>query len=121
MDVLTYVSFDPAKDIPSLEGKVILSTGANEGIGKQSALELSKHNSEEILNPQVVSPVQRYCQSKLANLLYAREAAKRLPQCLQFVSRDPGGIQTGLFMREPGDEQMRTLQTALVPKHCGTV
>lgn len=41
-------SFDPDRDIPSLEGKVILITGGNVGLGKQSALDLSKHLPSEL-------------------------------------------------------------------------
>lgn len=36
-------SFSPEKDIPSLEGKVILVTGGSDGLGKQSVLELARH------------------------------------------------------------------------------
>lgn len=42
------VSFDPATDIPSLEGRVILITGANSGLGKQASLELAKHQPRTI-------------------------------------------------------------------------
>lgn len=37
----------------------------------------------------------RYCQSKLANMLYARELAKRYPKILSF-SITPGVVETGL-------------------------
>lgn len=37
-----------AKDIPSLKGKVILVTGGNSGLGKQSILDLARHEPQEI-------------------------------------------------------------------------
>lgn len=38
------VHFDPAHDIPSLAGKVILITGGAGDLGKQVAIELARHN-----------------------------------------------------------------------------
>lgn len=37
-----------AQDIPSLKGKVILVTGGNSGLGKQSILDLARHEPQEI-------------------------------------------------------------------------
>jgi retinol dehydrogenase-12 len=241
------VEFDPARDIPNLAGKTILITGANTGLGRQTALELAKHHPAELwltardeakgqevvaavqkvlsghgtvnvlpldltsfasvqqaaetflfktprldilyLNagilgapagltkdgyeihigvnhlghalllhlliqrlletassqgapPRVVSvasigykycgdngialstlrdlnagltPMQRYTQSKLANVLYAQEVARHFPQ-FTTLSIDPGSVATELFSREPGDAQVKHLQENVAPK-----
>ncbi|POS77173.1 retinol dehydrogenase [Diaporthe helianthi] len=41
-------SFDPRKDIPDLSGKVVFVTGGNVGLGKETILQLSKHNPAHI-------------------------------------------------------------------------
>ncbi|CAO2653556.1 Nn.00g029670.m01.CDS01 [Neocucurbitaria sp. VM-36] len=54
-------AYNPATDIPSLAGKVILITGANTGIGKQTALDLARYG-----HPAQVWIAARNTQSGLA-------------------------------------------------------
>ncbi|KIW17382.1 hypothetical protein PV08_04576 [Exophiala spinifera] len=41
-------SFKPEKDLPSLSDKVILVTGGNAGLGKETVLQLARHNPHKI-------------------------------------------------------------------------
>src|SRR5262245_60500450 len=41
-------AFNPERDIPSLEGQVILVTGGNIGLGKQCILEYARHNPAQV-------------------------------------------------------------------------
>lgn len=42
------ISFKPETDIPPLNGKVILVTGGNIGLGKQCILEYARHRPAQI-------------------------------------------------------------------------
>jgi NAD(P)-dependent dehydrogenase (short-subunit alcohol dehydrogenase family) len=44
----TSIKFNPDTDIPALTGKVILVTGGTNGLGKESILQLAKHEPAEI-------------------------------------------------------------------------
>lgn len=70
---------------------------------------------ETLKSLEGATPVNRYIQSKAANMLYAQELAKHYPQWA-IASIDPGEVDTQLFTREPGDEQMLHIQTEIVPK-----
>lgn len=58
--------------------------------------------------------IVRYMQSKLANLLYAREASKHYTN-FTIVSVHPGEADTELFKREAGDEEVLKLLTDVAP------
>jgi NAD(P)-dependent dehydrogenase (short-subunit alcohol dehydrogenase family) len=48
MALCTHNPFNPSKDIPDLIGKVIIVTGGNSGLGKETILQLSSHNPSKI-------------------------------------------------------------------------
>lgn len=41
-------SFNPDKDIPSLEGKTIVVTGGNSGLGLESLIQMARHSPSKV-------------------------------------------------------------------------
>lgn len=58
--------------------------------------------------------MKRYMQSKLANILYARQFAQH-NQHFTTVVIHPGEVKTELYSREPGDDFVKYLQTEIAP------
>ena len=46
--MVAYLGFDPDRDIPDLSSKVIVVTGGNSGVGKESVLQFSKHKPAKL-------------------------------------------------------------------------
>ncbi|KAK0879775.1 hypothetical protein LTR87_006412 [Friedmanniomyces endolithicus] len=61
-------SFDPSEDIPTLAGKVILVTGGNAGLGKETILQLAKHEPKEIF---LAARTRSKVESAIADILKA--------------------------------------------------
>jgi retinol dehydrogenase-12 len=61
-----------------------------------------------------ISTVTKYSESKLANVIYAREFAKKYPQFLT-IGIDPGNVKTDLFEPRGGGMFMKFLQMIVVP------
>ncbi|KAL4795123.1 short-chain dehydrogenase/reductase [Aspergillus venezuelensis] len=93
------IPFNPEQHIPSLDGKTILVTGGNIGLGKQSVLEYAKHNPslvwlaarsrdkaeaaiEEIKAqlPQDIKANIKFLELDLASFNSIKEAARRVLQ-----------------------------------------
>lgn len=95
--------------LPGADVRVVILSSAGHRFGKQDLVFDSFKSKAENL-----SPVDKYCQSKLANLVYARALAKYVPQ-ITSVSVYPGDIQTGLFSSNGGSWMITFLRTVVVP------
>ncbi|KAJ5249045.1 hypothetical protein N7468_000496 [Penicillium chermesinum] len=78
------------------DGRIIILSSTAWGLHPSGGIQFGRlRTGQDFL---VGGPWQRYGQSKLANLLYARELAKKYPH-LTCVSVHPGIVETGLFDR----------------------
>ncbi|KAI4643392.1 uncharacterized protein J4E78_009861 [Alternaria triticimaculans] len=71
---------------------------------------------------QNLSGVNKYTQSKLANVVYARQYALHYTQ-INSVAIHPGDVLTEIFNKgaEGGDEQIKYLAREVAPKRCGSL
>lgn len=104
----------PALDKASGARVVHLTSAGFRHVGP-SGIEFSTLHSATSQTPLPL----RYAQSKLACLLYAREAAKHYT--FTNIAINPGEVKTELFSREAGDDMMKHLQENVVPKMAGPV
>jgi retinol dehydrogenase 12 len=64
------INFNPNTDIPSLEGKVVLVTGANAGLGRQAVLQFARNGASQVWlcarNLEKARVAQREIQAELS-------------------------------------------------------
>lgn len=80
--------FNPDKDIPSLAGKIILVTGGSSGLGKETILQLAKHEPAQIY---LTARTQKRGDAAIA------EIEKEVPQIrgrLTYLELDLGSFQS---------------------------
>ncbi|KAJ5667313.1 hypothetical protein N7507_003177 [Penicillium longicatenatum] len=76
------------------DGRIIILSSTAWGLHPSGGIQFDRLRTGQSFS--FGGPWQRYGQAKLANLLYARELAKRYPH-LTCVSVHPGVVETGLF------------------------
>jgi NAD(P)-dependent dehydrogenase (short-subunit alcohol dehydrogenase family) len=111
------VPFHPSQDIPPLDGKVILVTGGNVGLGKQCILEYARHNPAEIwlaarnldkakvaveeINAQLSTPTPiKLLELDLASLESVRKAAAKFAS--ESTRLDILMLNAGIMAAPPG-------------------
>ncbi|KAH0359488.1 hypothetical protein KCU65_g9942, partial [Aureobasidium melanogenum] len=103
------MSFDPAKDIPDLPGKVIFITGGTSGIGKAAVLALAAHSPSKIYftgrNAQaghdVVAQVKSETPSVQATFIHCDLASSR-ESIREAVTRNFTSTQLHIFIANAG-------------------
>ncbi|KAJ4364510.1 hypothetical protein N0V83_009105 [Neocucurbitaria cava] len=91
--------------------------------GHRSALPEGGIAFDTLKSPQLdISGVSKYTQSKLANVVYARQVAKHYPQLIS-VAIHPGEIATQLFNKgaDGGGKEIEYMAKEIAPKVCVSV
>ncbi|KAJ5464819.1 uncharacterized protein N7458_000505 [Penicillium daleae] len=116
-------TYSPDKDIPDLAGKVILVTGGNNGLGKETIKQLAKHNPAKIymgarskakasaaiaeLKDQVPSANINHLEIDLASFSSIKRAAATFlaeNECLHILVNNAGIFGTAPGLTEDGYE-----------------
>ncbi|KAL7802317.1 NAD(P)-binding protein [Trichoderma aethiopicum] len=109
--------FSPERDIPSQEGKVVVVTGGNTGIGKETILQLCKHSPKKVflatrneakakdaiasINSQLPQPADiEFVPLNLSNLASVASAAETIAQNTDRV--DLLFLNAGIMNMPPG-------------------
>ncbi|KAJ6111782.1 hypothetical protein N7523_007843 [Penicillium sp. IBT 18751x] len=117
------LTFNPDKDIPDLSGKVILVTGGNNGLGKESIKQLAKHNPAKIymgarnkdkahaaiadIQEEVPSARIMFLEIDLASFSSIKKAAATFMadnDCLHILMNNAGIFAAPPGLTEEGDE-----------------
>src|SRR5437660_12243 len=88
----------------ALEGRIALGTGATSGIGQETAAGLAARGAQRGFGfPRIVNGLRVYGMSKLANILFTFELARRLEGThVTSNAVHPGGVATRLGTNNPG-------------------
>lgn len=93
------------KDIPSLQGKVIVITGGNSGLGKQSALELARREPKEIWLTARTTEKAENAIKDIKNALPSTNSANIQPLALDLASFDSIKAAARSFINSPSSSQ----------------
>ncbi|PTB69594.1 NAD(P)-binding protein [Trichoderma citrinoviride] len=126
--------FSPERDIPSQEGKVIVVTGGNTGIGKETILQLCKHSPKKVflatrneakakdaitsINSQLPEPADvEFVSLNLSNLASVASAAETIAQSTDRI--DLLFLNAGIMNMPPGNKTDDGFDLQLGTNHVG--
>jgi retinol dehydrogenase-12 len=123
LHLLTPLLLSTASNNPSPVTKPRIITLSSKGHAHAAALPPSGIHFPTLKSAQAdLTGVNKYTQSKLANVVYARQYAAHHPSLIS-VAIHPGEVLTELFNKgaEGGDKQIEYMAKVMAPKMCGSV